>query len=102
MFSNGWNSLTAFVLGVLRLKKHKETEARRMLLRNSSTGKINIVCVSIVIQAPSWLISSIRILIFIPASSPLRLKKRSRLLAMMMEFHRLIACDYKAKNRSQN
>ncbi|KAG5638453.1 hypothetical protein H0H81_012518 [Sphagnurus paluster] len=28
--------------GVLRLKKHKETEARRLLLRNSSTGKINI------------------------------------------------------------
>ena len=29
--------------GVLRLKKHKETDARRMLLRNSSTGKITIV-----------------------------------------------------------
>ncbi|KAF8070678.1 hypothetical protein FPV67DRAFT_1448373 [Lyophyllum atratum] len=29
--------------GVMRLKKHKETEARRVLLRNSSTGKINIV-----------------------------------------------------------
>ncbi|KAF8894095.1 hypothetical protein BD779DRAFT_1798006 [Infundibulicybe gibba] len=28
--------------GVLRLKKHKGTDARRMLLRNSSTGKINI------------------------------------------------------------
>ncbi|KAJ3550000.1 hypothetical protein NMY22_g667 [Coprinellus aureogranulatus] len=28
--------------GVLRLKKHKETSARRMLLRNSTTGKINI------------------------------------------------------------
>ncbi|KAI8993870.1 hypothetical protein BD414DRAFT_506437 [Trametes punicea] len=29
-------------VGVLRLKKHKETETRRMLLRNSSTGKITI------------------------------------------------------------
>ncbi|KAF5380610.1 hypothetical protein D9615_004630 [Tricholomella constricta] len=28
--------------GVLRLKKHRETEARRVLLRNSSTGKINL------------------------------------------------------------
>ncbi|KAF8236616.1 hypothetical protein L208DRAFT_1390760 [Tricholoma matsutake] len=35
----GWVELG---YGVLRLKKHKETEARRMLLRNSSTGKINI------------------------------------------------------------
>jgi nucleoporin NUP2 len=31
------------MVGNLRLKKHKETDARRMLLRNSSTGKINIV-----------------------------------------------------------
>lgn len=31
-------------LGVLKLKKHKETEARRLLLRNSSTGKVIIVC----------------------------------------------------------
>lgn len=29
-------------VGYLRLKRHKETDARRMLLRNSSTGKINI------------------------------------------------------------
>ncbi|RDX41788.1 hypothetical protein OH76DRAFT_1422896 [Lentinus brumalis] len=29
-------------VGVLRLKKHKETGVRRMLLRNSSTGKITI------------------------------------------------------------
>ena len=28
---------------MLRLKKHKETESRRVLLRNSSTGKILIV-----------------------------------------------------------
>jgi len=28
--------------GFLRLKKHKETEARRVLLRNSTTGKINL------------------------------------------------------------
>ncbi|KAH9935648.1 uncharacterized protein B0H18DRAFT_419506 [Fomitopsis serialis] len=27
-------------VGMLRLKKHKETDARRMLLRNSSTGKV--------------------------------------------------------------
>lgn len=32
-----------YVAGYLRLKKHKEMDARRMLLRNSSTGKINIV-----------------------------------------------------------
>ena len=30
-------------VGMLRLKKHKETNARRVLLRNSSTGKITIV-----------------------------------------------------------
>jgi nucleoporin NUP2 len=30
-------------VGMLRLKKHKESESRRMLLRNSSTGKIVIV-----------------------------------------------------------
>lgn len=35
----GWVELG---VGNLRLKKHKETDARRMLLRNSSTGKINI------------------------------------------------------------
>ena len=29
--------------GMLRLKKHKETESRRVLLRNSGTGKIIIV-----------------------------------------------------------
>lgn len=29
-------------LGVLKVKKHKETGARRLLLRNSSTGKITI------------------------------------------------------------
>ncbi|GLB37661.1 hypothetical protein LshimejAT787_0407120 [Lyophyllum shimeji] len=29
-------------VGILRLKKHKETDARRVLLRNSSTGKVNI------------------------------------------------------------
>lgn len=31
-------------VGMLRLKKHKETGSRRVLLRNSSTGKITIVC----------------------------------------------------------
>ena len=30
-------------VGMLRLKKHKETGSRRVLLRNSSTGKITIV-----------------------------------------------------------
>lgn len=35
----GWAELG---YGVLRLKKHKETGARRVLLRNSSSGKINI------------------------------------------------------------
>jgi nucleoporin NUP2 len=30
-------------LGVLKVKRHKETGARRLLLRNSSTGKITIV-----------------------------------------------------------
>ena len=30
-------------VGVLRVKRHKETDARRVLLRNSSTGKITIV-----------------------------------------------------------
>lgn len=29
-------------LGILRLKKHKETSARRLLLRNSHSGKIQI------------------------------------------------------------
>ncbi len=32
-------------VGMLRLKRHKETEARRVLLRNSGTGKITIVCI---------------------------------------------------------
>jgi len=58
---SGWAELG---YGVLRLKKHKETEARRMLLRNSSTGKINIVCVFIIIPATPWLISFARISIF--------------------------------------
>lgn len=31
-------------VGLLKIKKHKETGARRLLLRNSSTGKITIVC----------------------------------------------------------
>jgi len=35
----GWAELG---VGYLRLKKHKEMDTRRMLLRNSSTGKINI------------------------------------------------------------
>jgi len=35
----GWAELG---VGYLRLKKHKEMDAWRMLLRNSSTGKINI------------------------------------------------------------
>lgn len=30
-------------LGVLKVKKHKETGVRRLLLRNSSTGKVTIV-----------------------------------------------------------
>jgi nucleoporin NUP2 len=30
-------------LGMLKVKKHKETGARRLLLRNSSTGKVTIV-----------------------------------------------------------
>jgi len=29
-------------VGILRLKKHKEKEARRVLLRNSSTGRLVI------------------------------------------------------------
>lgn len=29
-------------LGILKVKKHKETDARRLLMRNSSTGKITI------------------------------------------------------------
>ncbi|KAI0930184.1 hypothetical protein AcW1_008939 [Taiwanofungus camphoratus] len=44
MMKNGegrseWSDLG---VGMLRLKKHKETNARRVLLRNSSTGKITI------------------------------------------------------------
>jgi len=35
----GWVELG---VGFLRLKRHRESDARRMLLRNSSTGKINI------------------------------------------------------------
>lgn len=30
-------------VGLLKVKKHKETGARRLLLRNSSTGKIIVV-----------------------------------------------------------
>ncbi|CAL1707251.1 unnamed protein product [Somion occarium] len=38
-----WPRVSCMVAGVLRLKKHKESGARRLLLRNSSTGKIVIV-----------------------------------------------------------
>ncbi len=37
------NSYQHKPLGVLRLKKHKEKGTRRVLQRNSSTGKINLV-----------------------------------------------------------
>ncbi|KAJ7141472.1 hypothetical protein C8R44DRAFT_867092 [Mycena epipterygia] len=36
---NGWLDIG---IGILRLKKHKETSARRLLLRNSHSGKIQI------------------------------------------------------------
>ncbi|RPD56010.1 hypothetical protein L227DRAFT_579227 [Lentinus tigrinus ALCF2SS1-6] len=39
-------------VGMLRLKKHKETGARRMLLRNSSTGKITIARVDSIELVP--------------------------------------------------
>ncbi|KAH8828275.1 hypothetical protein DL96DRAFT_1815531 [Flagelloscypha sp. PMI_526] len=35
----GWNELGT---GFLRIKRHKETGVRRLLLRNSTTGKINV------------------------------------------------------------
>lgn len=41
----GWVEIGS---GILRLKKHKETGARRVLLRNSTTGKINVVCRSLI------------------------------------------------------
>ena len=34
-------------LGILRLKKEKDTNARRILMRNSINGKILIVCLYI-------------------------------------------------------
>lgn len=40
-----WLGLTDWISGVLRLKKHKENDSRRVLLRNSSTGKVVIVSV---------------------------------------------------------
>ena len=44
--------------GVLRLKKRKDSKARRVLLRNSSTGKITIVrCVERYYHRKNWLIS---------------------------------------------
>ena len=39
------NKLKCNPLGILRLKKDKDTSARRMLLRNSTNGKILIVCI---------------------------------------------------------
>ncbi|KAF9529239.1 hypothetical protein CPB83DRAFT_852916 [Crepidotus variabilis] len=36
---SGWSELG---MGVFRLKKHRETDARRVLLRNSTNGKINM------------------------------------------------------------
>ena len=39
-------------LGILRLKKDKDTNARRILLRNSTNGKILIVCFFLKIMAP--------------------------------------------------
>ncbi|KAF9051074.1 PH domain-like protein [Hymenopellis radicata] len=40
--NEGKSSWAELGVGFLRLKKHKETSARRMLLRNSSSGKIHI------------------------------------------------------------
>ena len=37
--------LMSWLAGVLRVKKHKENDSRRVLLRNSSTGKVVIVSV---------------------------------------------------------
>jgi len=37
--TTGWKDLG---IGMLRLKKHKKTGSRRVLLRNTSTGKITI------------------------------------------------------------
>ncbi|KZT72231.1 hypothetical protein DAEQUDRAFT_736363 [Daedalea quercina L-15889] len=39
---DGQNKWADQGVGILRLKKHKETDARRVLLRNSSTGKVVI------------------------------------------------------------
>lgn len=39
----GLLALTGSLTGILRLKKHKENDSRRVLLRNSSTGKVVIV-----------------------------------------------------------
>ncbi|KAH7925510.1 hypothetical protein BV22DRAFT_1195086 [Leucogyrophana mollusca] len=40
MKTNGKSEWKDMGIGMLRLKKHKETDARRVLLRNSATGKI--------------------------------------------------------------
>ena len=40
-------------LGTFRIKKHKETDARRVLLRNSTNGKVNMVSTGIL----EWLTS---------------------------------------------
>lgn len=40
-------------VGMLRLKRHKESGARRVLLRNSGTGKITLVCTSFFFSRPS-------------------------------------------------
>jgi nucleoporin NUP2 len=37
--------LIQYVIGVIRLKKHKTSEKRRIFMRNSATGKIVLVCV---------------------------------------------------------
>ena len=43
-----------FLTGILRLKRNKETDARRMLLRNSSTGKVTVVSINLT-HVPSFL-----------------------------------------------
>jgi len=46
-YFSSWGSHLSFYLahciGMLRLKKHKETNARRVILRSNTTGKIIIV-----------------------------------------------------------
>lgn len=74
----GGKSWVELGYGVMRIKKHKGTQARRVLLRSSSTGQILIVTDFLfILHHPEPTHSPLRTSISTPRSSPLRKAKMS-------------------------